>query len=64
MKVVRLYTDSRTEPLGVCEGRPGFSWNVETDVQGWRQKAYRIKAAESKKALDDEGGLAWDSGIV
>ncbi len=64
MKVVRLYTDSRTEPLGVCEGRPGFSWNVETDVQGWRQKAYRIKAAESKKALDDENGLAWDSGIV
>lgn len=64
MKIVRLYTESQERPLGICQGRPAFSWNAETDACGWRQKSYRITVAESEKDVCAEERLCWDSGEI
>lgn len=60
MKVVRLLTEYLKEPLCICQRRPVFSWNVETDARNWVQKAYRIVVAESEAAL--AGEAAYDHG--
>lgn len=60
MRITGLYTESRNRPLGVCQGRPVFSWNVETSEKGWKQKIYRITVAETEENLE-KGRLVWDS---
>lgn len=67
--VVNLRVDNRVEPVGVHlgPGRTGdtplfFSWNLQDDRPGCRQKAYRIRIGASS-SLDDSSVL-WDSGWV
>jgi alpha-L-rhamnosidase len=45
--------EHHTRPLGVGESAPRLSWQVTTDVPGWRQRAYQVAAAG-----------AWTSGII
>lgn len=52
-----------TNPLGIDEEVPTFSWQMTNGKRGAMQTAYRITVAESKDALGDEKFL-WDSGKI
>lgn len=57
----------RTEPLGIGETRPRFSWVLNPTDAGRRsenQTAYRILVASSRESLDRNVGDLWDSGKV
>lgn len=60
MRITRLYTESQDRPLGICQGRPAFSWNIETSEKGWKQKVYRVAVAETEENLE-KGSFVWDS---
>jgi len=63
MKIIRLKTNHRSEPLGIDE-IPIFSWNIETRKNNWYQRAYRILVSESMEDLKQGNGTMWDSGVV
>lgn len=64
MEVVRLCTESQERPLCICQERPSFSWNAQTEVRGWRQRTYRVRVAESEKNLYEGEEVCWDSGEI
>lgn len=51
------------EPIGVDDPTPRLSWLVTRAPAGWRQAAYRIRAARSHRELV-AGPYLWDSGTV
>ena len=63
VRLENLKVDYRTNPLGIEEEAPLFSWQMESDVRGQRQTAYQIQVADSKEKLED-GKFSWDSGKV
>lgn len=54
-------TDGQHEPMGVVAA-PAFSWRLESDRRGARQRSYRVRV----RHLPATGGavLSWDSGVV
>ena len=54
-------TDVRTlglrNPMGI-ESNPTFSWKIDSDQRGYRQKAYEITV------MDEDGEAVWSSGRV
>ncbi len=52
-----------TNPLGIDEKSPTFSWQMASSKRGAMQTAYRITIAESEDALSNEN-LLWDSGKI
>ncbi|MDR3736975.1 MAG: family 78 glycoside hydrolase catalytic domain [Acidobacteriaceae bacterium] len=61
---VRLQVDNLTEPLGLDDGAPSFSWQLSDPAPGARQSAYRIEVAASEAALMGGHADIWDSGRV
>ena len=57
-QIVNLETQGRTNPIGVDEANPAFSWQMESGQIGAAQKAYQIVVQ------DPEGNVVWDSGVV
>ncbi len=57
LKVTHLKTEDLTNPIGVDEPFPRFSWRLESDKKGVKQASYHIVV----KASDD---VVWDSGEV
>ena len=62
-------TDTRTEgvsqPMGIEESAPRFSWRYEASPQaprGFQQSAYRIQVASSLEKLSQRQPDVWDSG--
>lgn len=55
-EIVNLKTSGLTNPVGLDDEAPTFSWQMQSDVVGAAQKAYRIVVK------DDEGKNVWDSG--
>lgn len=60
MRAYDLTTEYLINPLGIDALSPRLSWKC---IEGKRQTAYQIQAAENKAKLDS-GKLLWDSGIV
>ncbi len=52
-----------TNPLGIDEAVPVFSWQMHCDKRGSKQSAYRITVADSKESLAN-GEFWWDSGKI
>lgn len=50
-------------PIGIDEGTPVFSWQMQGEKRGLAQSAYRILLASSKEELEQEQYL-WDSGKI
>lgn len=50
-----------TNPLGIDENVPTFSWQMNSSQRGASQSAYRLTIAESRGALE-KGDFLWDSG--
>lgn len=62
-QLTALAVDYRTDPMGIEEQDPVFSWQMSGEVRGLSQSAYRILVADSEQALED-GAYVWDSGRV
>ncbi|MGM9550628.1 MAG: family 78 glycoside hydrolase catalytic domain [Clostridia bacterium] len=57
-EIYNLQTEYLTEPLGIDETCPRFSWNISSNNRGTMQSAYQIIV------LDLYGDTVWDSGKV
>lgn len=62
MNIVRMRVENRKNPLGIDQERPTFSWNVDTEKENWKQRAYQIFVSEKEENIDAPD--SWDSGIV
>jgi alpha-L-rhamnosidase len=66
--VASLQCDSLTEPLGIDDASPTFSWKLLDATAGARQTAYRIEVFSAGTVGGAVGGPAapdvWDSGKV
>lgn len=51
--ITSLKTEYQSEPIGIDEQHPRFSWQMKSDRYGARQLAYQITVATSRKALDN-----------
>jgi alpha-L-rhamnosidase len=61
---VHLKCEYLVNPLGVDSPSPRLFWQMESNVRGERQTAYRILVADSEQALKEDNGDLWDSGKV
>jgi len=63
LRAVNLRCEYKTDPLGIDEPKPRFSWQLENGERGVLQTSYEVRVALSEAALK-EGKLLWDSGIL
>jgi alpha-L-rhamnosidase len=68
-RVSDLRTEYDAQPLGLGTRTPRFSWRLESDRRGTRQRAYQILVSSSPAAFDkanfgEQTGDLWDSGMV
>ncbi|MDR1094633.1 MAG: alpha-L-rhamnosidase N-terminal domain-containing protein, partial [Clostridiales bacterium] len=62
LKVDRMFTADRENPLGIDIETPAFSWRLSSNAQNDRQTAYRVLAAATEEELNKENGAyLWDS---
>ena len=61
---VHLQVDNLDRPLGIDDGTPRFSWELEDGTSGARQTAYRVLVATRAELLADGKADVWDSGKV
>lgn len=58
-RLVNLRVQHSVEPQAVDDGEPVFSWAMESDAPGMKQKAYRITLRKAGDKI-----VQWDSGRV
>lgn len=63
-RVGNLRCEYLDDPLGIDMTEPSLSWELQSDVRGQRQTAYRVLVASSKERLDQDQGDIWDSGKI
>ena len=63
-KASNLRTEFLTNPIGIDEPSPRFSWWVEDDRPMAKQSAYRIRATSDESQLANYSADLWDSGKV
>ena len=66
IKITDLKCEYRTNPLGIDNTTPRFSWKLteENKTRGQKQTAYKMLVASSLDNLDNNIGDVWDSGKV
>lgn len=64
VEVAGLKVDNISQPLGLENKNPRFSWKLVSQRRNVRQTAYRILVATSETALSLGRGDVWDSGRV
>lgn len=57
-EIVHLKTNDLTEPFGIHDQRPVFSWQMRSNIVGQKQTAYQITVSKNKDMSD----IIWDSG--
>src|SRR5262245_26603563 len=63
-RVVDLKVDWLSQPLGLHNPRPRFSWRLESTQSDVRQSAYQLLVATQESLLDPGRCDLWDSGKV
>ena len=63
-QLANLKVETRTNPLGIDDEHPRFSWQLQSKQNGILQSAYQILVAESPEKLQTEKDLVWNSGKV
>lgn len=58
-----LHVEGKTNPAGLTNPAPEFSWEYE-DPQGLPQNAWQLIVASTQELLADNIGDLWDSGVV
>lgn len=64
LQVTRLYCENLSQPLGIDNVYPHFSWQIASEVTGARQTAYEIQIGTDKNALECGEADLWSSGRV
>jgi alpha-L-rhamnosidase len=62
--LANLKVETRTNPLGIDDEHPRFSWQLHSKQTSILQTAYQILVAESPEKLQAEKDLVWNSGKV
>jgi alpha-L-rhamnosidase len=60
----QLKTDDLTNPLGIDDPAPRFSWQMRDSRTGARQTGYEVQVADSETAVQAGRANVWDSGRV
>jgi len=60
----QLQCEYLTNPIGLDEPNPQFTWNINAKERGVYQSAYRIIVGDSKREVDNKKGNIWDSQII
>jgi len=64
LKPIELHCEHKTNPVGIDEHHPRFSWITNCSIPNTSQSAYRILIASSMENLSTGSGDIWDSGKV
>jgi alpha-L-rhamnosidase len=64
VQVQRLRCEGLENPLGIDAVPPRLSWIMTSEVNGDKQTAYQILAADGTEQLAQNHGSIWDSGKV
>jgi alpha-L-rhamnosidase len=64
LRVERLRTEYKEDPLGLDVRAPRFSWEIRADTRNVRQQAWHVRVARTEQDLRRGRNLAWDSGRV
>lgn len=62
IEITNVRCEYYTNPVGIENPKPTFSWIVSSNGQNQAQSAYRILVATSPELLEKEEGDMWDSG--
>lgn len=57
-EIENLKTNDLTDPYGIDDATPSFSWRMKSNIVGQKQTAYRITVAYDSDMTD----IVWDSG--
>ena len=57
LEIVDLQTEYRSNPIGLDESRPAFSWKLRSDGRDIRQASCRVRVLKNKE-------LVWDTGLM
>lgn len=60
--VYDLRTEHLSNPLGIDEPKPRFSWKMKSDEPGAGQRAYQVQVATTTESLTSGKPDLWDSG--
>jgi alpha-L-rhamnosidase len=60
VKVAKLHTEYRENPLGLDAAKPRLSWQIESSRRGVTQSAYQVRVTRRPAG----GETVWDSGRV
>ncbi len=61
LAVTNLQIENSTNPLGVDNATPVFSWQLQSTQKNVLQKAYHILVSDDEKLLQKNNGNIWDS---
>ncbi len=61
MNITNLKCEYKVNPLGVDIQKPRFSWNLQSDQRGAKQRAYQVLVASNAENLNNDSGDMWDS---
>lgn len=61
LSVKALRTEYKTNPLGIDQAKPRFSWQIQSAERGVVQSAYQIRVAMNERDLRAGTNLIWDS---
>ena len=64
IRVNNLLCDNLTNPVGIGEAQPGFTWQLISDKRDVMQTAYEVRVSESKSSLQKGKKLQWNSGKI
>lgn len=54
LRIIDIRFEHYRETLGIGHDRPRLSWTVATPTPSWQQRAYKVRAYDSKHRLRDE----------
>jgi len=64
VRIQSLRCEQLSNPTGIDETQPRFSWNLESATNGVVQQGYQLLVASSRTLLDKNQGDIWNSGKV
>lgn len=64
VRLIDLRCEYRSQPLGLDEPKPRFSWQLQAEERGKWQASYRVMVASDSSLVLPVRADLWDSGVV
>jgi len=64
LSLTNLRCEYSTNPIGIDENSPRFSWVIQSDDRDVMQTAYHIRVSNNENDLDNADKLIWDTGKI